>query len=917
MAINFLKAQAPKRIVSVAALRALTNLTDDTVLSLTSYHNGINKGSGDFYVDGNDTSTPDNDGTVFVTVEGKRIKRLIRTNYVDVTWFGAKGDGQTNDTEAIQKAIWFAEDNNISQVFVPKGEFFVAPPPFQGNKSNLAYSASYPTRKTANTIYNQGCCLHISKSIRIYGINPQESIISSNGTPIDNPEYSQGNRLSIYRGTAFVAYGTITTTLENLKVYGNATIDFDYNHNLYCHATSDGLVCWDLEHKGIFLENNVNFNCFNVVFDGWKGEEVYGGKDLNIQDSFFLNSNASALSAGDTINVINCTFKNIEANAYEGVPYEASFINNRIYDSLSGFNCVGFIGADVNKTNPANFKFIGNAFYNCGRSTSAGSAAIILNKQLTADIAPPKNIIIQGNTFADCWNSLIVSNGYFYGAIVSNNYFIQRGKNINSFVAQTAGTFDNTYIYQNVFERSQEAIDGNFTLANSILAILGGTNNRVNNNIFVNITKRMQVAQGFSVGSNYYTEKPFAVLGTSTAGVDTGFDAYMTGTTLATAKFTFTPRTDYSVASCAGLGGGYFTVATTGKADGAEIDLVGLNHPNFGVSPAVLTNDINVKVNQPMIFVNKGDRIKLAYDKTLDKWVEKERIETSLESVIGQAKSGGPSYERPALTKGHDVIRLNRSSSYYDTQTKRLVNWNGTWWDGDTFDPISYAFNYWFQSDFFNINANTYIDSNKNRVINSGGGASEHFQAQIGHVTIGQTFVIYAELDNNKCVIDMGSGFLLQPFSYLAGTTAKTLIFAVKANANVINLNFTNANPGGTNAYKLLVTPTTLNFGSSSLTFASELYGTTGYSIVAIRIPANASVNQTEVYVNGVLKTPSATTGGTDAINIGAGDLLMDGRGTTFKLRSLIFKSAYMSNADLNVVGTYLASLAGITWTNI
>lgn len=91
---------------NIAALRAYAGATAPPVVYVEGYYAQSDDGEGAFTYVSTDTTSVDNGGTIIVDASSRRWYRETSGAPVNLKWFGAKGDGATDDSAAIAK--WLA-----------------------------------------------------------------------------------------------------------------------------------------------------------------------------------------------------------------------------------------------------------------------------------------------------------------------------------------------------------------------------------------------------------------------------------------------------------------------------------------------------------------------------------------------------------------------------------------------------------------------------------------------------------------------------------------------------------------------------------------------------------------------------------------------------------------------------------------
>lgn len=111
----------------------------------------------------------------------------IKKYGVKTSLFGSKGDGVTDDTQAIQEAIDFARDNNINKVMIPKGNYIITDSLVLYRNIHLIGVSKY------ETIIDTNIDLTSKPLITTYG--DENNVVGHSNIKIENLSIkSRGNR---------------------------------------------------------------------------------------------------------------------------------------------------------------------------------------------------------------------------------------------------------------------------------------------------------------------------------------------------------------------------------------------------------------------------------------------------------------------------------------------------------------------------------------------------------------------------------------------------------------------------------------------------------------------------------------------------------------------------------------------------
>lgn len=314
------------------------------------YYVGDSNKQGHFYYDAADTTSTDNTGTVLVSSGGKRFKRIVGDRFVNAKWFGAAGDGTTDDQPAIQAAI----DSGYDVLF-EEGTYRIA----TANEKLLFHQSNrtYRSPDSATLLYdNQPASSAVIPEQRL-------ADISGDGVVFENITFS-GNNKQVHTALVYVDHDIAGPKFYNCKfidVYGthrggnwNRT-NLQYGV-LISPFNVQGFVFRDCEFKNIKNDNS------GVNESPLAGTGFCGG--ICITDPSFTSQ---PQTTGATRGLVeNCFFYNI-------VTVLADSLSLNEYIELNDADAIRTYGAEPVTVDKVHLDVVNCTFVQVGKRALKGS----------------------------------------------------------------------------------------------------------------------------------------------------------------------------------------------------------------------------------------------------------------------------------------------------------------------------------------------------------------------------------------------------------------------------------------------------------------------------------------------------------------------------------------------------------------
>lgn len=370
---------------------------------------------GNWYFDPNDTTSSDNTGTILVTSDGKRIKRVY-VNEASVKWFGAKGDGITDDTSNINLAL-----NSVSSVFFPVGNYQV------NAVTGLIVKSNQYIKLDAKAVLQ--CITNSATNYNIFKIEAVSNVIIQGGSIV-------GDRTTHTGVTGEFGMGINILEAENITIK-DMSISNCWGDGIYIgghtlpskRITIDNVICDNNRRQGMSITYANAVLLKNSEFKNTNGKLPQYGIDIE------PNAGEYALD----IEIQNCkTYGNagggLQVYGVSGNQNGLKVDNLQSYNNALGLNLIK--GTNITFTNS-----------NIRNNTAYGVELTKDNRDITFDKCDFKENLYMGVALVASGQVLGTEKIYFTRCSFKNN----STSDINGRDGIRIENFDNTGYIKDVF----------------------------------------------------------------------------------------------------------------------------------------------------------------------------------------------------------------------------------------------------------------------------------------------------------------------------------------------------------------------------------------------------------------------------------------------------------------------------------
>ncbi|MCQ6557246.1 glycosyl hydrolase family 28-related protein [Paenibacillus mendelii] len=367
----------------IAELRKIATPTQEQI-----YYVKDQGREGLFHYDPADSASPDNEGTTIVSASGARFKRKY-AGPVSVRWFGAEGDGQSDDTGAIRAAIDYMSNIGGGTLNFPKAHYIISSTitlphqtnfignhsviSFRGANSNLFYAHTIEEFSIEDMLilddtgsntafFFEGANGNLPNTSRRIHLKDIHMLFFNIGF-----RANYARQISIYKCMFYTRNGilienkSVEINITDTIVYGSTTEPMNYGIRTIAHGSGntypEGIMITgctlDNFYRTVWIDNVFVFQLTNsfVASNQEKGDA-----------SLFFGRGPATHTKDITISNIYFWGKPVVMNGDEsgGVRYN-TVLSNCVFEWIPGVNLVmNMFACDVSVTNCRFYSFPDN-----------------------------------------------------------------------------------------------------------------------------------------------------------------------------------------------------------------------------------------------------------------------------------------------------------------------------------------------------------------------------------------------------------------------------------------------------------------------------------------------------------------------------------------------------------------------------